>query len=144
MDSFTTELVFDASGELFPDETLSPFTNFLPQQVYLEGQCEVAISTISYPSVYRNMTQGDFKFFDEKVSKPTSTYNLEHRLYTSITDIVENMNTLIQERNNHNEICITVKISRRTQEVVIMLSNHTSGLTFCSTDLDHIIVNKGY
>ena len=46
---------------------------------------------------------GIFKFFDEKLSEYTSTYNLELELYTSITDIVEAMNTLIQERNNHNE-----------------------------------------
>ena len=48
------------------------------------------------------------------------------------------MNTLIQERNNHNEICITVKVSRRTQKLVIMLGNDTSGLAFCSTGLGHI------
>ena len=64
-----------------------------------------------------------------------TTYNLEPGPYTSITDIVEAMNTLIHERNNHNENCITVKVSRRTHKVVIMLANDTSGLAFCSTDL---------
>ena len=54
-----------------------------------------------------------------------------------MTDIVEAMNTLIQERNNHNETCITAKVSRRTQKVVIMIANDTSGLAFCSTDLIH-------
>ena len=52
------------------------------------------------------------------------------------------MNTLIQEKNNHNEICITVKVSRRTQEVAIMLANDTSGLAFCSTKLGHIFGNN--
>ena len=52
------------------------------------------------------------------------------------------MNTLIQERNNHNETCITVKVSRRTQKVVIMLANDTSGLAFCSTVLGHIFGNN--
>ena len=112
MDSFTIELVSNASGELFPDNTLSFFTNFLPEQVKLEGQWEVAVSEISYPSRYQNITEGKFKFFDKKHSKSTSTYNLEPGLNTSITDIVEAKNTLIQERNNHNETCITVKVSR--------------------------------
>ena len=49
------------------------------------------------------------------------------------------MKTLIQERNNHNDTCITVKVSRRSQKVVIILANDTSGLVFCSTDLDHIL-----
>ena len=47
MDSFTKELVANASGELFPDNTLSSFKNFLPEQLNLEGQWEVAISEIS-------------------------------------------------------------------------------------------------
>ena len=142
MESFTIKLVSNASGELFPDNTLSSFTNFLPEQLNLEGQWEVAISEISYPSMYQNITEGKLKFFDEKLSKSTSTYNLEPGLYTSITDIVEAMNRLIQERNNHNETCITVKVSCRTQKVVIMLANDTSGLAFCSTDLDHIFGNN--
>ena len=108
----------------------------------MEGQWEVAISKISYPSMYQKLTEGKFKFFDEKLSKSTSTYNLEPGLYTSMTDIVEAMNRLIQERNNHNETCITVKVSRRMQKVVIMLANDTSGLTFCSTDLGHIFGNN--
>ena len=140
MDSFTIELVSNASGKLFPNNRLSSFTNFLPEQVNLEGQCQVAISEISYPSMYQHITEGKFKFFDEKLSKSTSNYNIEPGLYTYITDIVEAMNTLIQERNNHNETCITVKVSRRAQKVVIMLANETSA--FYSTDLGHIFGNN--
>ena len=98
MDPFKIELVSNPSGKLFPDKKLSSFTKFLPEQVNLEGQREVAISEKSYPSMYQNITEGYFKFFDEKLSKSTSTYNLEPGLYTSITDIVEAMNTLIQKR----------------------------------------------
>ena len=142
MDSFRIELVFNASGELLPDNTLSSFTNFLPEQVNLEGQWEVAISEFSYPSMYQNITERYFNFFDEKLSESTSTYILEPGLYTSITDIVEALNTLIQERNNHNETCITVKVSRRSQKVVTILANDTSGLAFCSTGLGHIFGNN--
>ena len=142
MASFRIELVSNASGELFPHNTLSSFTNFLPEQVNLEGQWEVAISEISYLSMYQNITEGYFKFFDEKLSKSTYTYNLEPGLCISITDIVEAMNTLIQERNNHKETCITVKVSRRSQKVVFILANDTSGLAFCSTDLGHIFGNN--
>ena len=108
----------------------------------MEGQWEVAISAISYPSMYQNITEGRFKLLDEKLSNSTSTYNLEPGLYTSITDIVETMNTLIQERNNHNETCITVKVSRRTHKVVIMLANDTSSLAISSTDLGRIFGNN--
>ena len=142
MDSFTIDLVSNASVDLFPDSTLTSFTNFLQEQVNLEGQWDVAISEKSYPSMYKNISEGNFKFFEKKLSKSTSTYNLEPGLYTSITEIVETMNTLIQERNNHNETCITVKVSRRTQKVVIMLANDSFGLAFRSTDLSHIFGNN--
>ena len=79
--------------------------------------------------------EGEFQVFDEKLSKSTSANNLEPGLYTSITDIVEALNTLIQETNNRNETCITVKVSRKTQKVVIMLASDTTGLAFCSTYL---------
>ena len=52
------------------------------------------------------------------------------------------MNTLIQERNNHNETCITVTVSRRGQKVVILLANDTSGFAYCSADLGHIFGNN--
>ena len=88
-----------------------------------------------------NKTEGKFKFLDENLSESTSTYNLEPCLYTSITDIVEAMNTLIQERNNHNETCITVKVSRRSQKFVVMFANDSSGLAFCSNDFGYIFGN---
>ena len=77
MDSFKIELVSNASGELFPNNTLSSFTNVLPGQINLEEPWEVAISEKSYPSMYQKVTEGKFKFFDEKTSKSRSTSNLE-------------------------------------------------------------------
>ena len=96
MESFTIELISNASAQLFPDNTLSSFTNFLPEQLNLDGQGEVAISEISYSSMYQNVTQGKFMFFDKKVSKSSEFYYLEPGLYPSITDIVDAMNILIQ------------------------------------------------
>ena len=66
MDSFIIELVSNASGELFPGNTLSSSTNFLPELVNLEGQWELAISEKSYPSMYRKITDGNFKFLTRK------------------------------------------------------------------------------
>ena len=142
MESFTIELVSNASAQLFPANTLSSSTNFLPEQLNLEGQWEVAISEISYPSLYQNVTEGKLMFFDEKLSKSSEFYYLETGLYPSITDIVEAMNTLSQERNNHSENCITVKVSRRLQKVENYLANERSGLAFLSTDLGNFFGSK--
>ena len=138
MDSFTIELVSKASSQLFRNNTLSSFTIFLPEQVKLDGQKEVAISEIFYPSTYQNVTEGNFLFYDEKLSKTTEAYYLEPGLYSCITDIVEAMNTLIQERNNHRDYCIPVKVSRVTQKLKVYLAHEESSLAIFSTNLGHI------
>ena len=138
MEAFTIELVSNASSQLFQNNTLSSFTNFLPEQVNLDGQWEVAISENSYPSMYQHVTEGKFIFYDEKLSRTTEAYYLEPGLYSSITDIVEAMNTLIQERNHHRDTCITIKVSRVTQKVKVYLANDESSVAIFSTDLGHI------
>ena len=112
MELFTIELVSYASAQLFPDNTLSSFTNFLPEQLNLDGRWEVAISEISYPSMYQNVTEGKFMFFDQKPPKLSKFYCLQTGLYPSITDIVETIKILIQERHNHSENFIQIKVSR--------------------------------
>ena len=71
-------------------------------------------------------------------SPKQQAYYLEPGLYSSITDIVEAMNTIIQERNNHRDTCITIKVSRVTQKVKVYLVNEESSLAIFSTDLGHI------
>ena len=138
MESFTIELVSNASAQLFPDKTLSSFTKLLPEQLNLEGQWEVAFSEISYPSMHQNVTEGRKLYvFLQKTIKLSKFYYLEPGLYPSRTDFVEAMNTLIQERHNHSENCNRVEVSRRTQKVEIYLANEGSGLAFFSTDLEN-------
>ena len=74
MESFTIDLVSNASAQLFPDNTLSSFTNFFPEQLNLDGQYEVAISEITYPSMYQNVTDGKFMFFDKTLLKSEDFY----------------------------------------------------------------------
>ena len=120
------------------NNALSSFTNFLPEQLNLESQWEVAISEKSYTSMYQNVTEGKILFFGKKLSKSSEFYYLEPGLYPSITDIVEAMKTLIQERHNHSENCITVEVSRTSQKLENHLANERSGLVFFCTDLGHI------
>ena len=141
--SFNNGIVYNRVGFKCICATISRqytelFYKLLPWQLNLDGQWEVAISEISYPSMYQNVTEGRFMFFDKKLSKSSEYYYLEPGLYPSITDIVEAMKNRIQERHNHSENCIKVEVSRRTQKVEIYLANEGSGLAFFRTDLGHI------
>ena len=64
MGSLTIELVSNASFNADPNKILSSFTNFLPEQIHLKGEWEVAILEISYPFLYLNHTEGKFYFVD--------------------------------------------------------------------------------
>ena len=75
-------------------------------------------------------------FFYKKFSKSLHFYYLKPCIYPSNTDFVEAMNILFQERHNHSENCIKVKMSLRTKKVEIYLANEGSDLAFFSTDLD--------
>ena len=57
MKTFTIELVSKASAQLFPDNKLSSFTKFSPEQLNLKGQWEVEISEISYTFLYKNVME---------------------------------------------------------------------------------------
>ena len=137
MDSFTIELVSNASLQLKSNNTLSYCTNLIPEQVNLEEEWEVAISDTSYPSMYQIVTEGKFMFLVEKLFKTTEPYYPEPGLYSSIIDIVESMNTLIEERNNHSDTCIRIKVNSVTQKIEIYLANEESSLAFCSANLGH-------
>ena len=77
-------------------------------------------------------------FFIKKLPKLSEFYYLESGLCPTLTDIFEAMNTLILERHNHSESCITLKASRKTQKVEIHLAKEASGLAFFSTDLEYL------
>ena len=138
MKSFTKVGFKGICATLSRQKTELFYKTFLPELLNLEGQWEVAIFEIYYPSMYQKVAEGRFFFFDKKFSKSSKIYNLEPSLYLSITDFVEAVNTLIQERHNQNEKCNTVKVSRRTRKVEISLAIERSGPAFICMDLGHI------
>ena len=54
--------------------------------------------------MYQNVTEGKLMLFDKKLSKSSEFYYLEPGLHPSMTDIVEAMNTLIQERQPQRKL----------------------------------------
>ena len=112
MDLFTIELVSGATSQLFPNNTLSSITNFLPEQVTLVGQWQVAIPEILTHQCTKTLERGNLCFMMTDNPKSTEDYYLEFGLYSSINDIVEALNTLIQQRINHKDTIFTIKASR--------------------------------
>ena len=130
------ELMSNVPALLFPDISPSSLTNFLPEQLDLESQQEVASLYISFPSIYQNNTERKIMLFDAKLSKTLAYYNLEPSVNLSLSDFVGAMNTLIEQKHNHNEWFITVKAcpTRKKMRFSVQLSD----LVCLSVDLRHI------
>ena len=45
-------------------KNLSSITNFLPEQIHLRSEWDVAISEKAYPSLYENVSEGKFTLLD--------------------------------------------------------------------------------
>ena len=80
----------NASFNCYPNNSLSSFTNFLPKQIHLKGEWEVAISEISHPSLHQNVPEGKFTFVDGRESSEEKIkivpMNIEPGFYPSIVD----------------------------------------------------------
>ena len=68
MGAFSLELVFNTSFNCYRNHSLSSYTSFLPKEIHLKGEWEVAFSEISYPSINQNVTEGKFNFVDGRES----------------------------------------------------------------------------
>ena len=75
--------------------------------------------------------------FIKKTFKVVPIFYQEPGLYPSIADNVDTMNILFQERHNHSENCITVKVSWWKQWVAIYLGKERYVLAIFSLDLGH-------
>ena len=106
MNSFTVELVPNASFDCYPNNTLSSFTNLLPEQINLEGEWEVTITELSYPSLYQNITAGEYFYLDAATpdTKPSDFYTIDAGLYPSISDIVNDMNKKFRKEKSMRKL----------------------------------------
>ena len=71
--------------------------------------------------MYQNVTEGTFMFFDKKLSNSPDFYYLGAGLRLFVTIFVEALNTLIQQKHNQTETCITSEVSWRTKKLSFTL-----------------------
>ena len=58
--TFTINLISNASMQVFPANTLAQFTTLLPHRIELAGDWEVAILEVSWPAKVKNITSAAF------------------------------------------------------------------------------------
>lgn len=134
METHIVELVSNASMDVYPDNSMASFTNFLPEQFSLDGKWEVAVMEISYPALYNNVTSGQFRY--KKNNEDTNALKVREippGFYKSINEI------LIAMKHVAAEVDFSWKINGRDQKVEITLPSNESKLNIISPDLAHIL-----
>ena len=94
MNSFYLELVSNASSQVYPQNAMASFTNFLPDKIELDGSWEVALVEVSYPGICYNIEGGLMTFhYDEKFkhvfATPPAFFNSMDEFAKSLTDIAK-------------------------------------------------------
>ena len=143
MNSFTIELVSNASLNCYPINCLSSFTNILSEQVHLKGEWEVAISELSNRSLYQNVTEGKARMGETvlRKKKKNQPMHIEPGLYPSIVDIVVAMNDKVRKRigaQKYEYNGIYVSVDEIAQKIAIHLPEDQSVFIIQSADLSHI------
>lgn len=102
VDNFYIELISNGSMDIFKDNTLASFSNFIPEQVNLEGVWEVGLAEVTYPAMFFNLHETTFQYtctstgWDEK---RISKHKLTNGMYCSLNDVMSSMNNEVKESN---------------------------------------------
>ena len=145
METFNVELHSSASSKLYPQNTVASFTNFLPDQINLEGEWEVALTEICFPSKFFNITEGSFGISVTKGGKvvDSENYKLSPGFYPTIKSIVSSMFAKVfagsRFRNLHKLESKFLDFSIDTISQRIFIKTQPGLKIFlCSGDLQHI------
>ena len=84
------------------------------------------------------MSPRDRLCFLTKNFQSPQIFNISNLIFTLSLRILLKPWTLFQKRQNHNKICLTVKVSQRTEKVEIYLAIERSGPAYFSMDLRQI------
>ena len=99
MTSRLIELVSTASLNVYPNNTVASFTTLLPENMVLDGEWEVGLLELSYPSRCLNVTEGLFRLYPYNADPGglldgSIDYNVAPGVYESIDELIDEMNDL--------------------------------------------------
>ena len=120
-------------------------TNFLPEQIHLKGERAIAISEVSYPSLYQIVTEEKLTFVDgresSEVKRKIVPMHFDPGLHPSIVDIVAAMNSKIRERLGAQAFKyngVHVSVDKFTQKIAVHLPEIQSVFIIQNSDFSHI------
>ena len=105
MNSFTVELVSNASFDCYPNNTLSFLQTFFRNKLISKENGRLQLQNYLILPCTKTSRKEFFFYPDETTpnTKPSNYYTLDPGLYSSISDIVNEMNKKDQKRKNYEK-----------------------------------------
>jgi hypothetical protein len=104
VDSFQLILPSNSSMTIYEDNTLTNYTTFLPDDVELDGQWEVALTEIRYPHTWytyktdRKFTVQVINFeIETNQTEGSEMLDLESYVFTDIRHLIQSVNNLVRD-----------------------------------------------
>ena len=137
------ELVSNASNDIYPDNTLAAFSNFLSESIELSGQWEVALAEISYPALYNNINDGKFTFVYKRVVSGNKlwdheTFNLPPGMYNSVDKIIQTIDEASRKVRPKNNMTMQASVMDSSGLVELTLEKHQA-FVIQSEDLSSVL-----
>lgn len=128
MDEFEIHLVSNNSLGIFPDNKLSSFTTFLPEEIHLEGVWQTAIVEIAFPATIENIAAGEIMSLKMRYENDDGTrdwsitdYMSSGEKYTKEFDAgtYREVDDIIKVINSFSGADFTFKVSDITNKIEI-------------------------
>ena len=124
-DEFEVYLLSNGSMNVFPQNTLSHFSNQLSEPLQLDGDWMVALSEITYPTAIRNVTNGSIKYMVETTDDNSTNENAVANDWYDLeipTGIYESVEAIFDKINENRPLAfhkILHSLDPQTQKIAL-------------------------
>lgn len=137
MKSFLVELVSNGSMDVYSDNTLSSFSNFLPEQINLVGEWEVALLEITYPAQYNNITEGKVAYKHYTQHATTTQITIPKGFYKSLAGLIKTVNYEVNEKTPEGSM-FDISYDQFSGKIKFSFDNEDTVLCLVSNDIANI------
>ena len=140
---FTIDLLSNASMDVFDWNTMASFRNQLSQPIHLQGEWQVALTSLSFPSNINNVNSGEIVVYKNSTTNPNESINRSGQLRKIRTGIYNSWEDLVSEIVRIAKLKqFDRKFDMITQKLVLTFGEN-EGLSFQDDEIPSILGFKG-
>ena len=140
---FTIDLLSNASMDVFNENTMAAFRNQLSQPIHLQGEWQVALTSLSFPSNINNVNSGEIVVYKNSMTDPNESGNRSGQLRKIRTGIYNSWEDLVSEIVRIAELKQFNRKSDKITQKLVLTFGENEGLSFQDNEIPSILGFKG-